>query len=69
MDLNREHLRSMIYYDFKFGLTEQLSLQRLQLALEDSAPSRATIFRWFAEFKRGKINLKDDQRTGAPQKQ
>lgn len=67
MELNREHLRAMIFYDFKFGLTEKLSLQRLQSALGESAPSRATVFRWFSEFKRGKTNLEDDHRSGRPQ--
>ncbi|XP_026323320.1 protein GVQW3-like [Hyposmocoma kahamanoa] len=67
MDLNREHLRAMIFYDLKCGLTEQLSLERLQSALEDSAPSRATVFRWFKEFKIGRTNLEDDLRGGRPE--
>lgn len=67
MELKREHLRAMIYYDFKCGLTEVLSLERLKSALGESAPSRATIFRWFNEFKRGKTNLEDDDRSGRPQ--
>eukprot|EP00794_Sanderia_malayensis_P001653 gene1653-1840_t len=33
---------------------------------EDIAPSRATVFRWFAEFKRGREILKDDAHSGRP---
>ena len=33
---------------------------------DDCAPSRATVFRWFAEFKRGRESLKDDPCPGRP---
>lgn len=56
----------MILYDFKSGLNESQSLERLQQAFGDLAPSRATIFRWFQEFKRGRASLKDEERSGRP---
>ncbi|KAL0869896.1 hypothetical protein ABMA27_006096 [Loxostege sticticalis] len=31
-----------------------------------SAPSKTTIYRWFAEFQRGRVKLSDDPRQGRP---
>eukprot|EP00794_Sanderia_malayensis_P008399 gene8399-9299_t len=47
----------MIYYDFK--------TQPFQ-TFEDIAPSRATVFRWYAECKRGRESLKDEAHPGRP---
>ena len=66
MELKSEHFRSMILYDFKCGLNESQTLERLTQASGDLAPSRATVFRWFAEFKRGRTSLKDEERSGRP---
>ncbi|WP_206688062.1 hypothetical protein, partial [Aestuariibaculum marinum] len=38
MNLSREHVRAVIYYVFKIGLSEQQSLERLQLAFDDESP-------------------------------
>jgi hypothetical protein len=35
MELNREPIRAMIYYDFQFGLSQKESLERLQVALRE----------------------------------
>lgn len=66
MELNREHFRAMIFYDFKVGLSESQCVDRLQSAFRDSAPSRATVFRWFGEFKRGRGSVEDEKRSGRP---
>ena len=66
MELEREHFRSMILYDFKCGLNESQTLERLTQAFGDLAPSRATDSRWFAEFKRGRTSLKDEERSRRP---
>lgn len=66
MDLSREHFRAMIFYDFKSGLSENECFQRLQKAFEEESPSRATVFRWFSEFKRGRQYLNDENREGRP---
>lgn len=66
MELEREHFRAMILYDFKCGLNESQTLERLTQAFGDLAPSRATVFRWFGEFKRGRTSLKDEERSGRP---
>ena len=66
MELESEHFHSMILYDFKCGLNESQTLERLTQAFGDLAPSRVTVFRWFAEFKRGQISFKDEERSGRP---
>ena len=64
MELESEHFRSMILYDSKCGLNESQTLERLTQEFGDLAPSRATVFRWFAEFKRERTSLKDEERSG-----
>lgn len=66
MELSREHYRAMIYYDFKVGLSEHQCIERLQQAFGEEAPSRASVFRWYAEFKRGRSSLSDEARPGRP---
>ena len=65
MELERERFRALILYDFKCGLNESQTLERLTQTFGDLAPSHATVFRWFAEFKRGRTSLKDE-RSGRP---
>ncbi|KAF2897241.1 hypothetical protein ILUMI_08934 [Ignelater luminosus] len=36
-------------------------LERLSTGFPDSSPSRSTIFGWYAEFKRGRKSLKDEE--------
>ena len=56
----------MIFYDFKSGLNQQQSHSRLQAAFSNEAPSRTTVYDWFAEFRRGRRSLEDDPRSGRP---
>ena len=39
----------------------------LKLAFGDESPTRATVFRWFIEFSRGRNFLQDEEHTGRPQ--
>ncbi|CAH2010775.1 unnamed protein product [Acanthoscelides obtectus] len=57
MELNREHFRAIIYYNFQRQLTQQECLAELLYS---------TISRWYGEFKRGRLSLGDDPRVGAP---
>lgn len=66
MELERRDFRAMIYYDFKRGLKQEECHAQLFRTFEDIAPSRATVFRWFAEFKRGRESLKDETHPGRP---
>ena len=62
----REHFRSIIFYDFKVGLNQEACIQRLQLAFDDKSPARATVFRSFKEFSRGRNFLQDEEHIGKP---
>ena len=66
MDLQREHFRAMIYYDFRSNLTQRQCMERLFAAFGDEAPTKTTIYRWFQEFKSGRSSLSDDFREGRP---
>ena len=66
MELTRENSRAMIYYDFRSGLTQKQCVDRMISAFVDEAPSKTTIYRWFAEFQRGRVKLSDDPRQGRP---
>ena len=66
MELQRTHFQAMNFYDFKSGLAQQQSHIRLKAAFGDEAPSRTTIYDWFAEFQRGRRSLEDIPRSGRP---
>ena len=66
MELQRTHFRAMIFYDFKNGLYQQQSHNRLKAAFGNEAPSRTIVYDWFAEFRRGRRSLEDDPRSGLP---
>ncbi|GBP39521.1 Putative uncharacterized protein FLJ37770 [Eumeta japonica] len=47
-------------------LIAQQSLGRLRTAFGDESSCKTTIYNWFAEFKRGRINLNHEFRGGRP---
>ncbi|CAH2003858.1 unnamed protein product [Acanthoscelides obtectus] len=66
MELNREHFRAIIYYNFQRELSQQECLAELLPVFGNEAPHQSTISRWYGEFKRGRVSLSDDPRVGAP---
>ncbi|CAH1977563.1 unnamed protein product [Acanthoscelides obtectus] len=66
MELNREHFRAIIYYNFQRQLSQQECLAELLSVFGNEAPHQSTISRWYGEFKRGRVSLSDDSRVGAP---
>ncbi|CAH1979412.1 unnamed protein product [Acanthoscelides obtectus] len=66
MELNREHFRAIIYYNFQRQLSQQECLAELLSVFGNEAPHQSTISRWYGEFKRGRVSLSDDPRVGAP---
>lgn len=44
----------MVYFDFKAGLSDKESVERLRLAYGGETPSSVTVFIRFWEFKRGR---------------
>jgi len=66
MEISRREFRAMIFYDFKVGLTPKQCTERLKLAFVDESPSQMTVYEWFAEFKRGRTKIQDENREGRP---
>ncbi|CAH1962732.1 unnamed protein product [Acanthoscelides obtectus] len=62
MELNREHFRAIIYYNFQRQISQQECLAELLSVFDNEAPHQSTIARWYEEFKRGQVSL----RVGAP---
>ena len=46
MELNREHFRAIIFYNFRRGLTQQQCIDELNSSFGDEARSRTSVYRW-----------------------
>ncbi|CAH1953450.1 unnamed protein product [Acanthoscelides obtectus] len=57
MELNREHFRAIIYYNFQRHLSQQECLAELLSVFGNEVPHQSTISRWYGEFKRGRENV------------
>ncbi|CAF3174562.1 unnamed protein product [Rotaria sp. Silwood2] len=66
MNLTREQIRVMIYYDYKKQLSQEECLESLHKTFGDSCVSRATVYNWFTEFSRGRDHFEDEPRAGRP---
>ena len=60
MELNCEHLRAIIFYNFRRGLTQQQGTDELNSIFDDEALSRTSVYRWYSEFNRGRSSLQDE---------
>ena len=66
MELNREHFRATIFYNFRHGLPQQHCIDELNSIFADEAPSRTSVYRWYGEFNQGRSSLQDEFRKGRP---
>ena len=66
MELNREHFRASIFYNFRRGLTQRQGIDELNSIFGDKAPSRTSVYRWYGEFNRGGSSLQEEFREGPP---
>jgi hypothetical protein len=66
MNVTPEGFRAMIYYDFNRKLSFTESHQNLVQAFGVSAPSLSTVTYWFCVFQHGRVDLKDEPRSGRP---
>lgn len=64
MDKNEK--RAVIKYLHFKGLTQNEIAVDMKEVLGDNAPSQATIYRWVAEFQRGRQSTEDEYRSGRP---
>ena len=62
MELNREHFRGIIFYNFRRGLTQQQCNDGLNSIFGDEDPSRTSVSRWYGEFNWGRSSLQDEFR-------
>ena len=53
MQLSREHFLSIIFYNFRRGLSRQDYIDELKSLNGDEAPSYSTLKNWFNEYNRG----------------
>ena len=60
MELNREHFRVIIFYNFRRGITQQQCIDELSSIFCDEASSRTSVYRWCGEFNRGCSSLQDE---------
>lgn len=64
MDKNEK--RAVIKYLHLKGLTQNEIATDMKKVLGDNAPSQATVYRWVAEFQRGRQSTEDEHRSGRP---
>ena len=65
-EMDSKQFRVLIYHCFLMKKnTEQLQ-QWLEKCYGDSAPSKTTIFWWYAEIKRGRTDTEDAELSGRP---
>jgi len=64
--IDRNEMRVVIKYLNLKGLSGAEISGELNSVLGDNAPSDATIYRWIAEFQRGRKSTEDDHRSGRP---
>ena len=64
--MDSKQLRVLIYHCFLMKTNAVQAQQWLQKCYPDSAPSKRTICYWFAEFKRGRTDTDDGERSVRP---
>ena len=66
MELNREHFRAIIFYNFRRGFTQQQCINELNVIFGNEAPSRTSVYRWYSKFNRGHSSLQNEFRESRP---
>ena len=64
--MDSKQFRLLIYHCFLVKENTVQAQKWLEKCYGDSAPSRTTIFQWYAEFKRGRTDTEDAERSGRP---
>ena len=64
--MDSKQFRVLIYNCFLMKKNTVQAQQWLEKCYGDSAPPRTTICRWYAEFKRGRTDTEDAERSGRP---
>lgn len=64
--MEQSEFRVLIKHCFLMGKNTVEAQQWLEKRYPDSSPSKSTICRWYAEFKRGRTDTNDAERSGRP---
>lgn len=64
--MDKTEKRAVIKYLHLKGLTQNEIAMDMKEVLGDNAPSQATVYRWVAEFQRGRQSTEDEHRSGRP---
>ncbi|GFS91738.1 HTH_48 domain-containing protein [Nephila pilipes] len=64
--MEKTEFRVLIKHCFLMGKNTVQAKQWIEKCYPDSCPSKAAICRWFAEFKRGRTDTNDAERSGRP---
>ena len=66
MELNREHFRVTIFYNYRRGLTQQQCNDKLNSIFGDEAPSTTSVYHWYGDCNRGRSSLHNEFHEGRP---
>ena len=66
MDLKREHIRAIIYYEWNDIKEAKQIYERIVSRLGDNIVSKSTVEYWVRQFRSGLESFKDDNHSGSP---
>ncbi|CAD6996696.1 unnamed protein product [Ceratitis capitata] len=66
MDNEKDHMCQIMSYEFRKGKTVDAATKDIREVFLDRAPAFRTVKKWFAKFRSGDFNLKDQPRSGRP---
>ncbi|GBN28954.1 hypothetical protein AVEN_110176-1 [Araneus ventricosus] len=66
MELSRQQIRTIMYYEFHNKLSATEYLQKMCESLGINTVSYDTVKVWFRKFKAGNFDTEDEPRSGCP---
>ncbi|CAD7006174.1 unnamed protein product [Ceratitis capitata] len=66
MDNEKDHMRHIMFYEFRKGKTVGAAIKDIREVYLDRAPALRTVNKWFAKFRSRDFNLEDQPGSGRP---
>ncbi|XP_077291831.1 histone-lysine N-methyltransferase SETMAR-like [Arctopsyche grandis] len=66
MENEKIHLRHVMLYEFRKGVSVGTAQKNIQEVYLDHAPALRTVKKWFCKFRNGDFNMEDQPRSGRP---
>jgi len=66
MDKEKLHFQHVMLYEFRKGITVGNATKNIQEVYLNHAPALRTVKKWFAKFRCGNFDLKDEPRSERP---